>query len=238
MIRDQSHPIIGIVPCFDEGVLISGCEPAKQVYIRRDYLDTLANVGAVPVIITPEMPLDRLVSICDGIVIAGGHDIDPQNYGEDSLPDIKYSESQERYIEPSDRYTWEKDLIDVCDEKGLPILGICYGMQRLNLHYGGTLVQDIVREFGTQTVHTSGYHAVTFSDNFLGIKKGSMRNVPSRHHQAVGRLAEGAKICARTDDGIVEAIIHGNHFGMQWHPESDITGVHVYRAFVEQCMQP
>jgi putative glutamine amidotransferase len=238
MIHDQKHPVIGVVPSFDDGELIIGGGPkAKRIYMRRDYLSALASVGAVPVVITPEMPFDRLVGIRDGILISGGHDIDPRNYGEEPLPEIGYAESLERYIEPADRYTWEKELIDKCDEAGLPILGICYGMQRLNLHYGGTLVQHLVREFGTEINHKSGKHAVTFVDNFLGIKKGSQRSVPSRHHQALGRLAEGARICAQTDDGIVEAIIRGNHYGMQWHPESDITGVHVYRAFVERCME-
>ena len=207
------------------------------MYIRRDYLDALARVGAVPIIVTPEMPFDRLIGVCDGILISGGHDIDSRHYGEEPLPDIRYEEVDDRWIEPSDRFDWEKDLIDLCDKNGVPILGICYGMQRLNIHYGGSLIQDVEREYETDIPHVFGNHTVTFVDNFLGIKKGAQRSVPSRHHQAVARLAVGAKICARTDDGIIEAIIHGNHFGMQWHPESDITGVHVYRAFVERCME-
>jgi len=238
MIGYQQHPIIGIVPSFDEGnVIIDGGPRAKRVYIRRDYLETLASVGAVPIIITPEMPFERLVSVCDGIVISGGHDIESRNYGEDPLPEIDYEKADDRWLEPADRYEWEKSLIELCDKNNIPILGICYGMQRLNIHYGGSLIQDIELEYGTTIPHALGDHTVTFVDNFLGIKKGAQRNVPSRHHQAVARLAVGAKICARTDDGIVEAITMRNHYGMQWHPESDISGVHVYRAFVERCIE-
>lgn len=229
---DTKHPVIGIVPSFDEGAVISGGpQGIKRVFLRRDYLESVARVGAIPVILSPEMSLEKIVQLCDGIVISGGHDIDPLRYGEDPLPEM-----HER--EPAERFDWEKELIAACDEANLPILGICYGLQRLNIHYGGSLIQDIPTELGYRVFHDNAEHEVVFTDEFLGILAGESRVVASRHHQALGRVADVVDICAQSHDGIVEAArINGRHYGMQWHPESDETGVHVYRVFIEECMK-
>ena len=74
----QKQPIIGIVPTFDDGVVIdAGGASIERVYLRRDYLGAISSVGAIPFIITPEISMDSLQDICDGIVISGGLDIDP-----------------------------------------------------------------------------------------------------------------------------------------------------------------
>ncbi len=224
----NSRPVIGIVPSFDDGVTRFG-DAAPRIFLRRDYLETLSNVGALPVVLNSEMLIDEIVELCDGIVISGGNDIDPASYGEERLPEVQQ-------LEPAERFAWEEQLISACDEKNLPILGICYGMQRLNVHYGGSLLQDIPREYPEAIGHIGTTHEVVFIDNFLGISAGSSREVASRHHQAIGRLAEGFEVVATAPDGIIEAFRgRNNHYGMQWHPESDTTGVQVYRAFVEQC---
>ena len=231
MATTVSLPIIGIIPSMDDGIIISAGGPGVQrVYIRRDYLRAFAQVGAVPLILSPEMNIEHTLELCNGIVISGGNDIDPRLYNEQPISEI-------RNIEPVERFEWEKRIIDACDEHKMPILGICYGLQRLNIHYGGSLVQDIDREFGENVGHDSVEHEVFFEKNFLGIEAGATRMVASRHHQALGRLGRGVDVCATTKDGIVEAAKVGErHFGMQWHPESDLTGVHMYRAFVERCM--
>jgi putative glutamine amidotransferase len=226
-----SQPIIGIVPSFDEGNVISGGHgKIKRLYLRRDYLEIIASVGAVPLIINPAMSLDWIMANCVGIVISGGHDIDPKFYNEKALPEI-------RLREPGERHKWESKIIQACDEADKPILGICYGLQRLNVHYGGSLIQDISREYGMEVDHDDTKHEVSFTESFLGIKAGARQTVASRHHQALARLADCAHVVAQADDGIVEAATFGRHLGMQWHPESDVTGIHVYRAFVEYCMK-
>lgn len=227
-IGNNSRPIIGIVPSFDDGVARFG-DGAPRIFLRRDYLETLSNVGALPVVLNSEMLIDEIVELCDGIVISGGNDIDPAVYGEDRLPEVQQ-------LEPTERYDWEEELIRACDEKAVPILGICYGMQRLNVYYGGSLLQDISREYVESIGHSGTTHEVVFTDNFLGISAGDAREVASRHHQAIGRLAEGFEVVATAPDGIIEAFRGRTHrYGMQWHPESDKTGVQVYRAFVELC---
>jgi putative glutamine amidotransferase len=228
--RTINQPIIGIVPSFDEGAVISGGHDGiKRVFIRRDYMKAIASVGATPLILSPDMPMEHITALCDGIVISGGYDIDPMRYNEQPLPEV-------RQLEPAERFDWEATLIDACDETNRPILGICYGLQRLNVHYGGSLIQDISTEIGTHVKHDNIEHEVTFQKTFLGVSPGQTRMVASRHHQAIGRLGNNVIECASTHDGIVEAaIINDRHFGIQWHAESDITGIHMYRAFVEHC---
>lgn len=227
-----SLPIIGVVPSLDDGQLIQyGGLGVERIYLRRDYLSAFAQVGAVPLILSPEMSIEHILELCDGIVISGGLDIEPALYNESPIKEL-------HLIEPSERFDWEKGLIEACDEHHKPILGICYGLQRLNIHYGGSLVQDIDVEYGPNVGHFNTEHEIVFEQDFLGIAAGQRRSIASRHHQALGRLGQGIEVCATAKDGIVEAAKVGQrHFGMQWHPESDLTGVHMYRAFVEHCQK-
>lgn len=227
----DDKPVIGIVPSFDdgEGAIYFPGPKTERLYIRSEYTHVLASVGAVPVILSPDMSLDAIAELCDGIVISGGFDIAAVTYGEEQLTDEP--------VEPIKRYMWEEVLIAACDKAQIPILGICYGMQRLNLYYGGSLYQDINTSLSENIGHMETIHTVTFTDSFLGISEGTVSQVNSRHHQAVDRLADGWHVCAMAPDGIIEAAEGHGHFGMQWHPESDETGAHTYRAFVEACWQ-
>ena len=232
MVKVKAKAVIGIVPSFDEGVRIPvGGGNVKRIYLRHEYAHMLAQVGALPLILNPDMTCEEITDLCDGVVLSGGEDIDPVLYGQDMIP-LK----RRRYIEPKSRFEWETELIEASDRAGIPILGICYGMQRLNVHYGGTLIQDISSYLTENIGHWNTHHDVTFAYDFLGMKETGVHEIESRHRQAVDRLAEGFRVCAVASDGIIEAIDGHGHFGMQWHPESDATGAHVYRAFVEECM--
>lgn len=229
MAKTETKPVIGIVPSFDEGVHIpAGGSSIKRIYLRHEYMHMLAQVGAIPLVLNPHMTCDEITELCDGVVLSGGEDIDPKLYGQD-----KILQPRPRYTEPASRYEWETELIDACDKAGVPILGICYGMQRLNVHYGGTLIQDISTFMPGNVGHDQTIHDITFTHDFLGMKETGIHEINSRHHQAVDRLADGFMICASASDGIIEAIQGYGHFGMQWHPESDATGAHVYRAFID-----
>lgn len=225
----QGKPVIGIVPSFDEGVRIPyGGGHIKRLYLRHEYDFMLAQVGAVPIILNPDMELDDIFALCDGLVISGGEDIHPSAYGQQPIESL-------RVTEPLARFEWERELIERCDASNVPILGICYGLQRLNVHYGGTLLQDIPTLRPDNVGHDVTEHEVIFHGDFLGMKATGRRTVASRHHQAIDLLADGFVVKAEASDGIIEAVEGHGHFGMQWHPESDATGAHVYRAFVEHC---
>ncbi|MEO5499349.1 MAG: type 1 glutamine amidotransferase [Candidatus Saccharimonadales bacterium] len=231
MAHEHKQPVIGIVPSFDDGFRIPyGGGDIKRIYIRHEYMAMIVSIGAVPIVLSPEMTMDVIMELCDGIVISGGEDIEPQFYNAEPIPTL-------RPYEPARRFVWEKSLIEACDEAGKSILGICYGMQRLNVHYGGTLIQDIPTFYPDNVGHDIALHDLTFQRDFLGMKSTGVHRINSRHHQAVDRIAEGFVVSAVAKDGIIEAMEGHGHFGMQWHPESDETGAHVYRAFVEHCMR-
>jgi putative glutamine amidotransferase len=225
----NSRPVIGIVPSFDdgEGVVIFPGPKTERIYLRTEYVHVLASVGAVPMILSPDMPLDMVKDLCDGVVISGGFDIDASAYGEERPGNEP--------LEPMKRFMWEERLIDACDEAGIPIFGICYGMQRLNIYYGGSLYQDIDTALSANIGHVGTMHDINFLMPFLGLQQGKTYEINSRHHQAINVLADGFSVAAQAQDGIVEAIKGRGHFGVQWHPESDETGIHMYRAFIEHC---
>jgi putative glutamine amidotransferase len=221
--------IIGITPSFDNGDHFPD-SGIRRMYLRREYMDMIISVGAFPFVLDPVMPLDEIVSMCDGIIISGGENIDPTFYGSEQKI---YTD----LTEPLERATWENELIIACDVSRLPILGICYGMQLLNVHYGGTLIQHIDTYLPDNLGHWQTVHPIAFTHEFLGMKEMGVHNINSRHRQAIDTLADGFTVCATAPDGIIEAIEGHGHFGMQWHPESDETGAHVYRSFVEECLR-
>jgi putative glutamine amidotransferase len=226
----NKQPVIGIVPSFDDGTTIpAGGGNVQRIYLRHEYTEILATVGAVPLVLNQHMSLASIMTLCDGIIISGGEDISPVFYGQDRIPAVKK-------VEPELRFEWERELIEACDMANKPILGICYGLQRLNVHYGGTLLQDIPTFIPENVGHDRTEHTIRFLHDFLGLAANKEMIINSRHHQAIGSLARGFTIKALAQDGVVEAIEGHGHFGMQWHPESDETGAHVYRAFVEHCI--
>jgi putative glutamine amidotransferase len=235
----QKQTVIGVVPCFDNGVLIpalpafygdiaKNAQSPDRLYIRRDYLQAIRDVGATPLIIHPEMSMESIMMLCDGIIISGGADIDPSFYKQDTHEKVIWTE-------PRERFEWEGRLIDACDEYGRPIFGVCYGMQRLNVHYGGTLIQDIASQIETDVQHFLAMHEITFNQPFMSLEPNRAYTINARHHQAIDQLAPVFTASATAPDGIVEALEGNGHFGVQWHPESDSTGSQLYGAFVEYC---
>lgn len=225
------QPVIGITMCYDNNDLIN--KGVEYNYVRREYSEAVRAAGGQPLFLDPG--IDPLVAakLCDGIVISGGEDIDPVLYGQ-----IQQGSAD---LEPRRRTDWERELIDACDEWSRPILGICYGEQLLNVHYGGTLHQDVNEDLESHVDHgtsqQAAMHTVTFAQDFLGFKGGDKVTVAARHHQAVHKVAPGFQVIARADDGGIEAIMGRGHVGVQWHAESDHTAQNVYGAFIAHCAQ-
>jgi putative glutamine amidotransferase len=165
---------------------------------------------------TPQLALDGM----DGLLVLGGADADPMCYGQPRQAQTMYGINS-----VADRF--ELELLRHAEARDLPVLGICRGMQLMNILHGGDLVQEI----GSGTIHYDAanhtpmvFHLVELEpDSRLhDIYKGRTLSVRSGHHQAVGRVGEKLAVTARAGDGIVEAVeVLGRHWmvGVQWHPE-------------------
>ena len=188
----------------------------------QPYADAIASVGVEPLL--EEVRPGLGIGLCCGLVLTGGDDVDPALYGEIASPETEPPDPQRDAVEAA--------LIDEALARDVPLLAICRGMQLLNVHLGGSIIQHLP---------TAGRHVRRTSDRSLpahrvAIQPGSLLasiartdtwEVNSRHHQAVARLASGFKICASDpEDGTVEAIeLPARRFvlAVQWHPENQIS---------------
>lgn len=190
-----------------------------------DYVNGVARAGGSPVLI-PRVPdpeaLAPLLDCAHAVLLSGGGDIVSLRYGEEPHPANKYQDPI--------RDETEFAVIRLAMERELPILGICRGIQSLNVALGGTLIQDIPTQVKDPLlhyvyaqepvpVHTIAIEAQSLLADIFGMTSTS---VNSWHHQAVKDLAPGFRIVARTGDGVVEAIentVRQPILGVQWHPE-------------------
>lgn len=184
------------------------------------YIRAILRAGGIPVII-PINPFHRdvktLLERIEGLVIPGGADLHPSFYGEKSREKVKPIYRGRTYF--------EMNLIREAKKRNLPILGICYGMQLLNVYHGGSLHQDIQSDVPGAKSHRSKInplHKVTFQPGSLMGKIFGQKtmDVHSEHHQAVKLPGKGLRITAVSEDGIPEALEGADGlFAVQWHPE-------------------
>jgi putative glutamine amidotransferase len=217
----NKKPIIGIT-----GAYMKRNEHMEGVYVHHDYHKTVAANGGIPVIlpyISPEITLETL-SLCDGIILSGGEDVDPQFYGQD--PHI--------HLGPTlpDRDLVEIEIVKYAIRNNIPILAICRGTQILNVALGGTLIQDIPSQLQEPIQHSQTVerrrdtHWVKVSEDskLFHILGSDKIRVNSLHHQALDKVSNDLRVVAMSSDGIVEAVeyMHSSTFtiGVQWHPES------------------
>lgn len=195
-----------------------GLELPNETADRR-FGEILAALGAVPVVGAAWTAPEDLLAYADGIVLNGGTDVAPERYGAERLPTTDPPDER--------RDTFELGLARAAIAHGIPLLGICRGMQLLNVALGGTLIQELKTrtdvEHQVWDPHDRAVHEIAIErDSLLGRAIGRDRlGVNSIHHQAVDRLGDGLRVTARADDGTVEAIEHasGRAMGVQWHPE-------------------
>jgi len=231
----NKKPVIGIT-----GAYVNHNDYMEGVYVHHDYHKCVADNGGIPIIlpyINPEVALETL-SLCDGIILSGGEDVDPKFYDEDPHPQLGSTTPERDFVEIA--------MVKYALENNIPLLAICRGVQILNVALGGTLVQDIPSQVNEPIQHSQivnrsrDTHWVTISNNSkLYQLIGSERvRVNSLHHQAIGHVANDLRVVAKSSDGIVEAVeyIHPTTFtiGVQWHPESMAnTNEQMNKIFVE-----
>ncbi|MFC0553928.1 gamma-glutamyl-gamma-aminobutyrate hydrolase family protein [Planotetraspora thailandica] len=217
----MSRPVIGIT-CYVEPAKFTVWDMTTAL-LPYMYVEHIARAGGQPVIIPPAGVPAELAGRLDGLIIAGGGDIDPARYG--SRP-----HEQTGYIRKF-RDEAEFGLMRAALDHGLPFLGICRGLQVLNVELGGTLQQHLPDVAG-HTGHspapgTFGRVPVRLSPSLAKIYGDDELTPAHYHHQAIDRLADGLEITARSDDGTIEAVeVTGLPFALavQWHPEADEDG--------------
>lgn len=229
-------PIIGITTAVRD----------DKFSIRPNYVRWINKCGGIPVMIPVDSSFNpKDYDYLDGLLLAGGSDIDPSFYGEEPERGLG--------VVVRVRDEGELALLDRMQDK--PVFGICRGMQLMNVYAGGTLHQDMYLSSGSlahlahrpDSANAEDYliHSVVVrEDSYLEKVLGSTNlRVPSTHHQSVHKLGKGLEICAYATDNVVEAI-HGkdpDHFwlGVQWHPEknplSNLESTKLFTSFIHAC---
>lgn len=197
-----------------------------QVSVYANYLQVLQRVGLMPSLVTPahdQDSVEALVRSSRGLVLSGGEDVEPSRYGEEPVPEL----GEVNVV----RDTMEWRALEVALAMDIPVLGICRGMQVLNVFLGGTLYQDLPTQRGDMISHDQTspwghhHHDVSCAPGTLlhGILGDCVPlKINSFHHQAVKDLAPGLRCTAQAEDGLIEGIESENHrwvLGVQWHPE-------------------
>jgi len=219
-----SRPLVGICAAVEHARF--GVWEQEATLLPRGYADAVQTAGGIALLLPPDDELvehpGRLLEALDGLLLAGGRDIDPLTYG--ARPDVEAGEAS------PERDRVELALVSAALEHDMPVLGVCRGMEILNIACGGTLVQHLDGELLARHRQTLG----VFSDHDVMLEPGSLAaraagaervSVRSHHHQAIGELGEGLVVSGRCpDDGLVEAVeLPAKRFalGVLWHPEED-----------------
>ncbi|HBM15042.1 MAG TPA: gamma-glutamyl-gamma-aminobutyrate hydrolase [Lentisphaeria bacterium] len=217
-----------------------------RCYVSNDYVQSIARSAAVPLILPVIFDIamiEEMASIVDGIIFTGGDDINPLSYREE--PHHKL-----RNVVPI-RDDYEFKLLKIAHLKKIPVLGICRGLQLINVFFGGTLYQDNSLKENSYIRHSQarGFdfleHTVTITkESWLNSFLGGTIITNSYHHQSIKDLAKGFKITAQSKDGLIEAIesTAKDFFcaGVQWHPEmnsdKNLSMQKIFNEFTKICM--
>lgn len=220
---------------------------SNRFYLGRDYSEAIEGLGGIPIHISL-IPNREYIAEClenlDGILLPGSDtDVDPIRFGEE--PHSKLG-----------RVIYEKEETDLlvlaeAEKRKLPVLGICFGMQILNVFRGGTLIQDLGSQVQECLKHQQGQplernsHSLEIAENSLLARLITLNDVRvnSHHHQAVKEVGNNLKATAWAKDGVIECIedTRENQFvmGVQWHPElswkTDELSRKIFETFIEEC---
>jgi putative glutamine amidotransferase len=231
----MSQPLIGITTSRGSP------GPGSVIRLNETYVNAILRAGGVPVLIPPSIPGEdcgRLLDRLDGLLLSGGGDIDPEIF--DGTPHVKV------YGIVPDRDVLEINLVKIAVNLGLPVLGICRGIQIFNVALGGTLFTHISDQLPQALKHDYDDYAfiahrvqVDCGSRLAHILKAAEVDTNSLHHQGIQRLAPALTPAATTSDSLIEAVEMTGHpfcLGVQWHPEGMPDSPQMqalFRAFVE-----
>ncbi len=205
----------------------SNARQEPTLFLPQRYCRAVQEAGGIPLILPPvasQRRLRRILQRLDGVLISGGNfDIDPSYYGENpigALGSIKKVRTE-----------FELELVKLACHRDLPLLGICGGMQAINVALGGSLYQDIATQLPHATKHEhaakkgKGGHRITVHSGtqLRQIVHRQTLEVNTTHHQAVKNVGKGLIVNATAQDGLVEGLESSKHnfvVGVQWHPET------------------
>jgi putative glutamine amidotransferase len=193
-----------------------------------DYVEGVAEAGGMPVVLPPSLNVraaEALLDGLDGLLLSGGPDLDPGYYGEEPIPELGATIPEWDALEMA--------LLRLALQRGMPIFGICRGMQILNVALGGTLYQDVSSQLGADVLNHwqatpkrhSTHEVEVLEDSYLAeITDRQTVEVNSYHHQGIKGLADALTVSARSGDGVIEAFETRDFcdrwlVGVQWHPE-------------------
>jgi putative glutamine amidotransferase len=235
-------PLIGICTALERAQW--GVWDQQAVLLPRNYIDAIQRAGGVALMLPPDPAAvadpDLLLDVVDGLVLAGGADLDPSRYGEPRAPQTVNTVPE--------RDDFEIALARRAIERGIPFLGICRGMQVMNVAQGGTLIQDLPTALGHEH-HCRVPGSFDGADHPVHLAAGSraaaaaggeQTGTLSHHHQGVDRLGDDLVVSGWAElDELPEAIEVPDHrfaLGVQWHPEADDTSG-IIAALVEDARE-
>jgi len=239
----MGKPIIGIVgSVFEmESCVIKGTERA---YVGDDYIKAIECAGGVPVVLPVIDDSDNIkmqMEMCNGVLLTGGQDIHPKYYGEDQHKRLGHLVSR------VDQY--QLKLAQMIIEADKPVLGICRGLQIMNVAFNGSLYQDlkekskdVLKHFQSGKRFETAHRIRIDESSKIHSIFGAEIMVNSYHHQGIKDLGQGLTVVAKSADGVIEAIeMKDKKFvlGVQWHPEMLLAGskemLPLFEALVEEA---
>jgi putative glutamine amidotransferase len=228
---DRKRPVIGI-SAYDVPVAFGQWTDVRSVVVPAAYSSSVERAGGMPIAIPPVSGSTELLDVLDGLVFTGGPDLGPALYGQEPHPETTGVHDQ--------RDQAELALMREALRRDMPVLGICRGMQLLNVALGGDLHQHLGSETHKGPPGRYTFHDVTVEPGTrLADVLGAQTRTHSCHHQAPDRLGAGLRVSARAEDGTVEAVEQPAArfaLGVLWHPEEDeIGGAPLFGELVAQA---